>query len=430
MVKFIKKQILNSILIFSCIILLPHKTADACFSVETGQTDINVVLPIAELQGLIQQLQDAGNQVVGEAGVQIRQSIDLLSEQVAQRIDQLKNAGSQLIQEASVELRAIIDDLMKQAKQLLKEVDNMIKSNIKCIDYVLAQRIQQILDGAYDIIDKVDVTIKNAVDRIYFRASMLVDQGTSRVAIVVNKTILLVVKGIILILCFILLFWLIKTLYQQNKPKSKLVAIGIPVFVVLVIAGGVFLMVSKTALGSMLGEKVEVPNWQNSCNEGDNLYSHFIEMKNNGASLENLKAAGKNALEQLNWCMYATISPEIANESSNKIAEINAIIFPVSIPPAIPPHGVQSNPCNPQGGGFSINPDWLSKFNIKRINAWNDMISSKKLINQNKYDLEKYRINLSKINNQAEMPVAHPSAIQDYKFQNEKMNNVVRKKLM
>jgi hypothetical protein len=418
------------LLIIAGSVCFPAKTSDGCFTASVNKTDINVVLPIAELQGLIQQLQDAGNQMVGEAGVQIRQSIDLLSSQIEQRIDQLKNAGMDLINEASAELQAIINDLMNQARLLLKEVDNMIKSNIQCIDYVLAQRIQQIVDAAYGVLDRVDVTIKNAIDRIYIRASMLVDTSTGRIALVVNKTLLLVVKAILLILCFVLLFWLIKTLYKQEKPKSKFWAIGIPIFVVLLIGGGVFLLISKTTLGKILGEQIEVPSWQNSCNDGDNLYTQFITSKNNGAGAEDLKSLGKNALEKLNWCMYATISPEIANEASTKIEEINSVLYPPLVPPVTPQILIlHPNPCSPQVGGmFSVHPEWLSKNNMLKIDSWNKLVD-KKLLNRQLINVNEFRTNLMKYGTQIVVPESKKSLIYNYKIPSEKIVPKVRIKL-
>lgn len=413
--------------VFAGTMLIPLKTADGCFSVDAGDTDINVVLPIAELQGLIQQLQDAGSQVVGEAGIQIRQSIDQLNAQMAQRIEQIKTAGSDLIQEASAEMKAVIESLITQAKALLSEVDKMIKSNIQCIDYVLAERIKQILEGAYAVLDKVDTTIKNAVDRVYIRATMLVDTSTSRVAVVVDKTLLLVTRIILLVLCFVLLFWLVRTLYLHKSPKVKFFAIGIPIFVLLLVGGGVFLLVSKTALGQVLGERIEVPAWQTSCSQGDDFYAQFVEMKNEGKSMDELKIVGKKALEQLNWCIYASISPEIAAESAGKIAAINAVLFPPSVPPSVPnvPAG---NPCSPSNGkGFSIHPDWLGKFNMEKIDVLNRLRTAKVFLKDPVIDKNLYKVNLQKINPQMMVPVSAPVKI--YKTSEKGISKKVLKTL-
>src|SRR5689334_1867604 len=72
---------------------------------------IDVNYDVSKLQDLVQQLQDAGNNVVGNAGTEIRQSIDELSNQIAQRIDQIHAAGNDLINKASAAIKNIIDDL-------------------------------------------------------------------------------------------------------------------------------------------------------------------------------------------------------------------------------------------------------------------------------------------------------------------------------
>jgi hypothetical protein len=430
MKKIFTVKIMLVLAVFMVNMFMPMKTADGCMSADVDvSSDINVVLPIAELQGLIQQLQDVGSQVVGEAGVQIRQSIDELSAQMEQRIDQLKNAGSELIAEAATEMKAVINELMVQAKSLLAEVDKMVKSNIQCIDYVLAQRIQQILDGAYGVLDRVDVTLKNAIDRVYIRATMLVDTSTSRVAIVVDKTLLLVTKIVLMVLCFVMLFWLIRTLYLHQSPKVKAFAIGIPVLVVLLVGGGVFLLVSKTALSQILGEKIEVPGWQNSCAQGEDFYNQFIEMKNQGKSIAELKPVGKKALEQLNWCIYATVSPEIAAESSSRIAAINAVLFPPAVPPSFTlPAG--ENPCNPTTGpGFSVRPEWFGKYNIGKIDVLNKLSKENVLVNQVVIDKNLYKTNLIRINPAYKVPAAPIVPIKAYQIEKNEINPAVLKKL-
>ncbi|MFO7722419.1 MAG: hypothetical protein R6V49_04260 [Bacteroidales bacterium] len=429
MKKYLTVKVIVVLIVLTGNVVFPTKSADGCMTHKVEDADINVTLPIAELQGLIQQLQDAGSQVVGEAGVQIRQSIDELSAQMQQRIDQLKNAGSELIAEAATEMKAVINELITQAKSLLTEVDAMIKSNIQCIDYVLAQRIQQILDGAYGLLDRVDVTLKNAIDRVYIRATMLVDTSTSRVAVVVDKTLLLIAKIVILVLCFVMLFWLIRTLYLQKFPTVKFLAIGIPVIVVLLVGGGVFLLVSKTALGQMLGEKIEVPGWQTSCDQGEDFYNQFIEMKNQGKTIEEMKPVGKKALEQLNWCIYATVSPEIAAESSTRIAAINAVLFPPSVPPSFTlPAG--EDPCNPSSGpGFSIKPEWLGKYNMGKIEMLNKLSREKVLKTQPIIDKNLYQANLIKINPAVMIPKSPVVPIKKYQLEKKEINPRVLKQL-
>src|SRR5256885_654515 len=138
---------------------------------KAGIFDADVSLPIPELQGLIQQLQDAGNQVVGNAGIEIRQSIDELSSQVAQRIDQIHAAGKDLLNTATNDLKSLINNLITQVKGLLVEVNNIIKGDIRCIDASLAQRISQVADSLNDILNHVDQVLKQTIDQVFLRAN-------------------------------------------------------------------------------------------------------------------------------------------------------------------------------------------------------------------------------------------------------------------
>jgi hypothetical protein len=55
-------------------------------------------------------------------------------------------------------------------------------------------------------------------------------------------------------------------LWKSTFPKSKILAIGIPVLIVLLVGAGTFLILSKTALARMIGEEIPIPKWEESCN--------------------------------------------------------------------------------------------------------------------------------------------------------------------
>lgn len=414
-------------IIMLILFMMPVSVSDACLTHKVKDTNVQVQLPIAELQGLIQQLQDAGSQLVGEAGVQIRQSIAELSAEMEQRIDQIQNAGSELIAEASAEISSIINNLVGKAKELLSEVNRMIQQNIQCIDYVLAQRIQQITDAAYGIMDKIDSTLKNAIDRIYIRASMLVDTSTHRVALVVNNTLKIVVKIIIFIFCFLLLFWLIKMLWKSTFPKSKVLAIGIPVLIVLLVGAGTFLMLSKTALARMIGEEIPIPKWEESCDRGSSFYTSFISMKNEGKSIEELKPIGNTALEELNWCLYASVSPEATIDTYDKISTIKAILYPpVSAPPA-PGTVITGSPCGSQG---SIDPGWFSNRNFTKVEIWKKLSDKNVIRHSSVINPADYKARVNYINSAIILkPDINP--IIDYKpptdFNRSKINDKIIK---
>jgi hypothetical protein len=197
-----------------------------------------------------------------------------------------------------------------------------------------------------------------------------------------------------LVLCFVMLFWLIRTLYLGKFPKQKILAIGIPVLLVLLVAGGAFLLFSPKALGKIIGKEIPIPNWQNSCNDGDTYYNDFFAKKNSGSTESELKNLGNKALEQLNWCLYACISPEVGIETSNKISEIKAILYPPAIPPAESTLST-NNPCNASGNP-SINPGWLSNVNFAKFKVYQAM-SAKKQIKDSPIDPNVFQIRVKNI---------------------------------
>lgn len=379
--------------VFSFLFITPIKQSLA----SGGGASYDVNLPIGDLQGLIQQLQDAANQVVGEAGIQIRATVDEVSDQLRQRIDQLHQVASDIIKEVSDELKAQINNIVLQARKLLTEINGMIQQDIKCINQALAERISQIKDAILDIMDHVDSTIKSAVDRIYIRSTMLIDTSSSRVCVVVNSTFQVVAKVVLLILVFILLFWIIRMFWSNSRPASKVLQIAIPVFAGLLIIAGVFLLFNNKALGKIIGTNVPVPNWQQSCDKGDTYYNQFMQQYSSGATKESLKATGNMALEQLNWCIYASVSPEVGSASSTKIQEINAILYPPSTPPTNSSgQPVVSNCGGTSGGGVIVDPNWLSKYNFAKLKYYNDLVS-KGIVKKPKINADDYKTNLRTI---------------------------------
>jgi gas vesicle protein len=338
-----------------------------------GSADVNVDLPVGEIEGLIQELQDAANQVVGEAGIQIRETVRELSEQMRQRIDQLKEAATAIIKETVTQIRNLIRELITQARALLGEIRTMIRETIQCINQALAERIAQIKDSIIDILEQVGKTVKEAVDHIYVRSTQLIDTGSNRVATVIDSTLNLVAKIVLLVLAFVLLFWLLRSLWKGSFPKAPALRFGIPGFVVLLIAGCGWLIASPSALGNLLGANIPIPRWENACENGNRLAAEFLSMKNGGAPPQALKAVGDSALDQLNWCLYASMSPEVGRGTETTIAEITAVLYP---PPPPPPATTPTtaSPCGPQNP-ISIHPGWVGKYDLLKVSVLSTMRS-------------------------------------------------------
>lgn len=338
-----------------------------------GGGDIKIILPIDEIEGLIQDLEDAGSRIVGEAGVQLRQSIAEMASQMRDCIDQLKGAAIEVINAAAAQIRSLLNNLIKQARNLLREVNQMIQDNIKCISQALAERIAQVKDSIVDIIQQVSAAVRDAVNLIYLRAISVIDRGTYNITVMVDSTINIIAKVIILIFIFILLFWLIRALWKGAFPKVAALKYGLPSLAVIIIALGVFLLLSPVTLGKIIGYEVQIPKSDNACENGDNFYSQFMNLKNTEADSLLLKNTGDSALHYLSICAYTSMSTDFIRGIQNKIGDIAAVLYPPPDPPSSTP--VVSD-CESSTGSRSINPSWLSKYDLLKVNKLQRLVGS------------------------------------------------------
>lgn len=346
------------------------------FSMATAiDTDVKVDIPIQELQGLLQQLDDIANDVLGQAGIQIRQTIDELNDKVEQQIGNVKDASIEVIQEASAQLNMIIQNLVTEANKLLREVNKMIQDSVDCINKALAERIAQIKDSFIELLDAATEAIQNAVDRIYIRATQLVDTGTNRVATVLNKTTAMFIRIGFALGIFILLFWLLRSLWKFGDSKtSKGLRFAIIGIVVVLIGGLIYGIVSPKIVSKIAGNEVIIPKWENSCEDGDNEYDEFIKLVKRGASERDLKRVGDDALENLNWCLLTSVSPERGRGTADRIEEISAVLYP---PPPAPSSSGASDvavTCGSSGRpGRGVAPGWVSKYDLGKLAVIEDL---------------------------------------------------------
>ena len=320
--------------------------------------DVDFNLPIAEIEGLIQQLEDAAAQVVGEAGVQLRATVRELAEQMRSTIDELRSAAVDVIREAAGQLRALLIELRRQATALLQEIRTMVQAAINCISENLALRIAQLKDALLTILKQVGEQIRQAVDRLYVRAGQIVDTGTSRILTVANATMIMIAKIALLVIALVILFWLVRAFWKGTFPASKALRYGVPAVAMLLVIGCGYLLVSKSALASILGSRVEIPNATDSCAKGHELHDRFFTLKNQNADAGIVHAVGDSALECLHLCAYTSFSPGVARGLSATIEEIEAVLYP---PPAPPPATPVTATCP------SVNPGWLSSSDLAKV---------------------------------------------------------------
>ena len=100
--------------------------------------------------GVKKTLDDAenlANNIAGEAGKQMRETIKDLDKVLDARMEQLVDAQKEILAEALDGLDRELAKLERLSKELLQEISSMVNEKIECIDKALAERINQIIEG-------------------------------------------------------------------------------------------------------------------------------------------------------------------------------------------------------------------------------------------------------------------------------------------
>lgn len=346
--------------------------------VNNAAADVDVELPVDELRQLVQQLDDIANNLTGQLGVEMRRTIDELNDKIEQQIGNIKDASIEIIREASEQLRSIILQLSTEVRKLIREVDQMVRNQLKCLDEILAKRVAQIKDSIIDLIGAASEAVQQAIDRVYLRATQLIDTGTSRVAVLLDKTVENAIRIGLVIGIFVLLFWLIRSLWNlQTAAKLRGLRVVVLSIAVLLVAGMSVLLFSTKALAKVAGKEVIVPKWETSCDDGEGLFNRFVRLQNSGASEKDLKVTGDKALEALNWCIVTSMSPEIARGKKKQIDEISAVLYP---PPPVPNNIPTDVTANCGGGGkgpFYLG--WFSRNDVLKLSVLSQIEQEKKI---------------------------------------------------
>ena len=348
-----------------------------------ADADVDVKIPIEELQRLIQQLEDVTQGLTGQLGIELRRTVDELNDKITQQISNIKDASIDVLKAASAEIRAIIQTLTQEARKLLAEVNQMVRDAVKCLDEVLAKRIAQIKDTMIELIDKTSVVIQQTIDRVRIGAVEIIDQGTNSVVVVLDKTLENAIRIGLLVAIFILLFWMVRTLYKQNINRMQTHQKIVMGFVTVVMIAMGTVLVSSSAMAKIAGKEIKIPKWEKYCEDGDAYYAQFVTQKNNGASTADLHIIGMKALEALDMCRVATVSAEVARSKQMAINEISVILYPPApTPETIPtsdPLVADCKPSSPSGPKKPFYPGWYSKYDFLKIATLAKMQEEKKI---------------------------------------------------
>ena len=329
---------------------------------------VSVDLPIDEIEGLLQELEDAGRGVVGEAGIQIRRSIQEIDHMIRDRLDQLTSNAKEVIGYTMEEIRQQLREIMDFLQEFLEEVNKMAEERIEQLDQALAQRLAQLKDSIIEVLDKLDETIRKAIDNARRRAITVIEMGGQQVLRVVSTLTKTIVRVVLIIIDIIFLVLLGLALLKPRTGKIGKVQIVLSSLVILIVLGAsLTLLLSDKAMARVFGSEARIPNPGMYCRVGTELYHQFFDLYQQHASRTRLEQVGLSAIDTLSWCAYASLSEVVARQAEEKIEEINAVLYPP--PPSANTPGI---------GGF-VHMDWFSRYNLKKYTVYYQMVKQNKI---------------------------------------------------
>nr|MBN2276289.1 apolipoprotein A1/A4/E family protein [candidate division Zixibacteria bacterium] len=319
--------------------------------------------PEEELEGLIQDLQDAAGRVSGEAGVQIRQTVTELTDQMTQVLDYLKSTSDGIKEAAKGKLMQLLEELKAKAGQLKSEIDKMIEQDRECLDRATAERMAQIKDSITEITGDFSAALGDAIGQLEQKKGMIIEQGQYNVKVFVSSLARTGARIVIIVLILIFLFLTIKVLWSTALAKIKALKYTLSALLIIFLGLGIILLAKPSFLNKYIGTEVALPDPDYACRTGGELYEQFLARKNSGAGMEVLKNIGQEAIGQLNICVYSAISPDLARATQSKINSITALLYP----PPDPPSPTDVSDCISLTGSISFHPAWFSRIDLLKV---------------------------------------------------------------
>jgi vacuolar-type H+-ATPase subunit H len=293
-----------------------------------GQSDVNVNIPFDQIYGLLDALQEAGNNVAGQAGIEVRASIDKLSNEIGARLDQLKSIGTDLWKMMYGDISKEIADIMKFLKDYTAQINQMVKDRITQIDTALAKRLDQISDMITDTISQVDTLIQHTIKTAEESAINVINQGEKSIITVLDNAFVSIVRTVLIIILVVLLVIVLVLAWKNVLPKTVPAIVVASVIGGVLIAGSLVFIFSNTVMGYVFGRKIELVQPQVAQAKGDDAYNGVIADAKGGASVGDLKGPAIKAIGELLTAKYVTKDPKVLKAIDAKIASVNALINP------------------------------------------------------------------------------------------------------
>jgi vacuolar-type H+-ATPase subunit H len=293
-----------------------------------GKQEVSVDIPFDEIYGLIEALQEAGNNVVGQAGVEIRAAIDKISSELEARLDQMKEIGTDLWKMMYGDISKEIAGIKKYLLQYLNEVNRMAEERIKQIDTALAKRLDQISDIITDTIGQIDDVIQRTIKTAEESAINVLQAGEKSIITVLDNASVSIVRIALIIVLAVLLVVVVVLAWKNILPKTVPAIIVTSVLGVIIIILCLVFIFSNTVMSYVFGRKIELTDPDVAQEKGNKGYDELVASAKSDSNLKDLREKGTKVIGDLLAAKYVTKDPTILEKIEDKINSVNTLLYP------------------------------------------------------------------------------------------------------
>jgi len=331
---------------FLIIALLIGSVSSCGFDANVG-VDLN--LPFDEIRATLAALTESAGGLLGQAGIEVRQTVGKVSDEIGNRLSQIESMGKNMWSLMYGDISKELASMKKFLLDYTKEVNKMLTGKIAQIDDALAARLDQISDMLTDTISQLDDLIQNTIKTAEESAINVIKTGETSTITILNNTAANIVRVVLIIIMVVTIVIIIVLALKNMLPKTVPAIVVSAVFGALLFGVCLTFIFSNKVMGMIFSKKIELVESGQAVEKALKSYDVFMAAVKANPALPTIKEDGKRIIRGLLSAKYVTSDAAIVGELEEKIQNVNVIIYP---PPA--------SSSTPQLGAYS-------KYYLKRV---------------------------------------------------------------